>query len=116
MPNEQEHLKKVANNERFIASLDLTNNVNAEWAITALFYAAVHRVEASLAKVLGYHSNTHDDRKRSMATVSGMKGCFPDYRHLETLSRNCRYGIVTFTKRDYDKARPCFDRLTKQLP
>jgi hypothetical protein len=52
-----------------------------------------------------------------MAMVSGLKRCFSDYTHLETLSEICRYGTKTFTKRDYDtNAKPCFDRFTKLLP
>lgn len=115
MPTEKEHLHKAANNEKFAASLDLANQPNAEWAIVACFYSAVHHVEAHLAKVLGYNSPSHDARKKAMAKDSKTKRCFDEYTHLETLSRNCRYGTNVFTAREYANAKPLLEAIKNTL-
>jgi hypothetical protein len=117
MPSEAEHRNKATRNEAFSGSLDLNDNTRAEWATVALFYAAVHLVEAHLDRSLGYHSPNHIDRKKAMAKIPGLRPCFGEYAHLEMLSENCRYGVRPFTKREYDgNARPCFDRFLRLLP
>lgn len=116
MPDERQHLKKAERNETFAESLDLSIPPNAEWAITALFYAAVHLVEAYMAKVLSAHSADHKQRKQFMSCDRTMKNCFPEYRHLETLSRTCRYDAQPMNARDYtSNARPVFQKLKTKI-
>lgn len=49
MPLKSEHLTKAQANEKFADSLDASVYPNADWALTALFYSAVHYVEAYFA-------------------------------------------------------------------
>ncbi len=115
MPGEAQHLKKADRNQQFAESLDLAKDPNAEWAIVALFYSAVHSVEAVLARDFNLHSANHEQRKKTMARISTMRPCFLEYAHLETLSRNCRYEAKIFKLRDYEKARPVFDKFKSTL-
>ena len=115
MPSEAQHLRKADGNQRFAESLNLAQDPNAEWAIVALFYSAVHRVEAVLARDFNLHSTNHEQRKKTMARIGTMRICFPEYSHLETLSRNCRYEAKLFKFNDYEKARPIFDKFKSTL-
>jgi hypothetical protein len=115
MPDEQEHLRKALRNETFAESLDLSSQPNPEWAIVACFYSAVHLVEAHFAKFFNYNSPTHDARKKAMAKDARTKRCFSEYAHLETLSRNCRYGVRTFTEREYANTKPLLENIKNSL-
>jgi len=49
MPAKDEHLAKARGNESFALSLPLNSNSGVDWALVALFYSAMHYVEAYLA-------------------------------------------------------------------
>src|SRR5437762_2448334 len=44
MPGTQDHLDQAQHNEQFFAKID--PSVNGDWAVTVLFYAALHYVDA----------------------------------------------------------------------
>lgn len=116
MPDEGQHLRKAEANEQFVALLDLDKEPSAEWAITALFYSAVHLVEARFAATFGLHCTTHEQRKKNMSRDRKTKSCFPDYAHLETLSRDCRYQTNIARRGKFDKdAKPRYDAIKKTL-
>jgi len=67
-----------------------------DWQVTALFYAAVHLVDAYLAATYGLHPNLHRDRTgrgrgRSDCVQQHLRAVYVDYRQLESLSRIARY-------------------------
>lgn len=115
MPNEADHLRKARANEAFVTTLDLDAAPGAEWAIVGLFYAGVHLVEAHLASKLSCHSKTHSERSKAMSLDSKLKRCYPAYAHLETLSRDCRYTAQSFSRKDFEKAKPLFESLKSSL-
>ncbi|MGH9652177.1 MAG: hypothetical protein ACRD6B_01795, partial [Bryobacteraceae bacterium] len=49
MATPNEHFDWAEANERFAASVDRSDPVAAGWAITALFYAALHYVDSCFA-------------------------------------------------------------------
>jgi hypothetical protein len=49
VPSKEDHLNRAQDNERLAGSLDLNSAINVDWAITILFYAALHYVDAYLA-------------------------------------------------------------------
>src|ERR1041385_2462328 len=70
-----------------------------EWAITALFYTALHLVDAWL---IHNGIDKPEDRGERHNLIRQPLGCIwshqrPDYRVLEAASRNARYKMVRFT-------------------
>lgn len=92
MPKTKEHLRKATDNESFADSLDLKVPVNVDWAITALFYAALHYVEAYFA-IRNFHSPDHRTRDSAIHRDQGVKVIFDDYSELKNYSINARYYI-----------------------
>ena len=58
MPTQVEHTKKARENESFAISLGTATQASVNWKLVVLFYAAVHYVEAYLAK-LNQHLRSH---------------------------------------------------------
>ena len=61
MPSEQEHMDKARHNEAFVQSLGIPTTTFLDWAVTGIFYAALHYVEAFLA-TQRVHSPSHRSR------------------------------------------------------
>jgi len=103
MPSEGVHRHQAEHNRQFLDWLDLDVTTYLDWAVTAMFYTAVHLVEWLLA-TKGLHSDTHDNRHQAMGRVSELKPIYADYRELETQSRRSRYEGAQFS-RDFVKSQ-----------
>lgn len=79
-----------------------------DWAATCLFYAAVHYVNAYLAK----NGKPIPRRHRGDTTTPGrlnivqqdptLSAIYSEYRHLDDESRDARYELRKPTQSDYD--------------
>jgi hypothetical protein len=111
MPREDEHLQKATHNERFADSLDLSKRCHLEWAITALFYASIHYIEAYFSRYQ-VHCQDHNERAREISRDPRIRTIFEDYRELQTLSTAARYSAKVFAERDYTlHAKPILQRI-----
>ncbi len=99
MPNQTQHLKKATENESLAASLNLAVPAASDWAITMLFYAAVHYVEAFFSKT-GQHLKRHKLRVNAIQANPKLRPIYLDYRELQTYSETARYQAVFFTAAD----------------
>ena len=90
MPSESIHRRQAEHNKQFLHWLDPDVTQYLDWAVTVIFYTALHFVEWLLA-TKGLHSGTHDNRHQAIGRVSELKPIYPDYRELETQSRQSRY-------------------------
>jgi hypothetical protein len=102
MPTRDEHLRQAEQNESLADGL---RGRDPGWAITVLFYAAVHYVEAYLDwsyAVHGcqQHSVDHFDREQAMGKYFAHVG--KHYRPMYRKSREARYRCVPFSAYDYD--------------
>ncbi len=102
MPSERVHRHQAEHNKQFLEWLDLDVTEYLDWAVTVIFYTALHFVEWLLA-TKGLHSDTHDNRHQAMGRVSELRPIYPDYRELETQSRRSRYEGAQFS-RDFVKS------------
>lgn len=104
MSNLEDHRAKAAHNEALAASLAASFE---DWAVVALFYAAVHYVEAHFAKnVPPVHSQNHDRRDSAIASSKVLKPQWKNYRELKNQSRAARYyAHIVFTQADVDAAK-----------
>jgi hypothetical protein len=104
MPSRVEHLAKAG---RAADVEELTRRAGLEdWAITALFYRAVHLLEAYFSREDVHHTN-HTARSRAIARE------FPEtygaYVELTRLSRLARYeSLDSLEPGDYEAARAAF--------
>lgn len=96
MPSKNQHLQKAQHDENFVASLDIHTTPFLDWAVTGLFYAAVHYVEGYLATI-GKHSPDHRVRDSAIQRDKKIRGIYDDFNELKNCSINARYYVVPFT-------------------
>ena len=99
MPTKVQHLKKATENESLSSLLNLAVPAASDWAITMLFYAAVHYVEAFFSKS-GQHLKRHKLRANAIQGNAKLRPIYLDYRELQTYSETARYQAVFFTSAD----------------
>jgi hypothetical protein len=114
LSNLSDHKLKAANNEALAASLP---DQFVDWAVVALFYAAVHYVEAHLAKhAPPVHSANHDKRDNNIASSRVLKPLWKNYRELKNQSRLARYEAhIVFTRKDVNDAKVRLDAIKTVL-
>ena len=113
MPTADEHIKKAARNENFAEFL-ATKTKYIDWAVTMLFYAALHYVDAVLA-ASSIHPSKHAERKDAIERNDTVKRVYSEYRALETTSVNARYYAMPIDESDWHAVKPQFDTLRSHL-
>ncbi len=98
MPTPSQHREKAEHDEFFVSEL---KEPFWDWAITGLFYAALHYIEIYLARQAPpIHPPTHPIRDSHIHRL--LSPIYVDYRELEEESRDARYDAAqTFTQRDF---------------
>jgi hypothetical protein len=110
MAKKKEHLKQAQINKAVFDYLGGKNPRFIDWAITTIFYIAVHHVEAAFACINGVcHTEVCKDRNDDMSYVRhslvknnlgrGIALCF---NRLEQASKNVRY-LINDYRAYYDK-------------
>jgi hypothetical protein len=56
MPSQRGQASQVLHSRKFLATLDLDNSPFLDWAVTVIFYTAVHLVEQFLNELRGGES------------------------------------------------------------
>jgi hypothetical protein len=115
MPSESVHRRQAEHNKQFLDWLDLDVTEYLDWAVTVIFYTALHFVEWLLA-TKNLHSDFHANRHQVMGRVSELKRIWPDYQELEFQSRRSRYDCVQFS-RDFVKGMlmPKLERIESHI-
>jgi hypothetical protein len=93
VPSRRAHIAQAEHNEALCRAIG--GSQYADWAVTALFYAALHLVDAYLAP--NVHPKTHTVRRGLVDTVAGLRPIRDQYRELEERSRDARYKCIRFT-------------------
>jgi hypothetical protein len=114
VPDRNEHLTRARQTESLASSLNANLGVVVDWAITMLFYAALHYVDAYLAGK-NMHPLSHDQRDREIESNGSLSVIYNDYRRLKDLSRAARYEIANFPKEKLDIARMRLISIKKHL-
>lgn len=99
MPSLEEHLRKANGNEAFADSIKASSQSEIDWKLIVLFYAAMHYVEAYLAKSQT-HLRSHTTRDGYVTREANLKKIRTEYNHLKYFGYNARYEIDGFTTRD----------------
>ena len=90
--NSPEHLAKARQNELFASSMDLSSGAHIDWALTILFYAALHYVQAYFA-ARGKTHRMHRTRDSAVGRDPNISAIYHDYRELQHFSRQARYEL-----------------------
>jgi hypothetical protein len=103
------HLDSVEKNLTFadwLKGTERTDPTTIGWAITVLFYAAVHAVRAYLAARHEVVVTAHIDMRQHVATYPELRRTKADYEQLKQQSESARYyGDECFTWQDFDKLK-----------
>lgn len=114
MATPHQHKEKALHNERFLDAPELTGGEFADWAVTVLFYSALHWMRA-LAAQEGYQIKGY----RTLGGIPGEEDVFRGtsiftpqaydwYRHLRDDSRDARYEMKQFSDSDFRELRQNF--------
>ena len=102
MATAAEHL---AQSERNAAvAQQLAESADYDWAVTALFYASLHLVQAYLLR-RGIRVQTHGQRIRQMMSLAELEPIVDSYRVLQTHSENARYECRNFSSSEFAAIR-----------
>lgn len=104
MPSKSEHLSKADSNRKFVDALELRSPTSFGWALTALFYSALHYVEAYNAK-FNTHFSKHELRNKDIQGNPVLNPIWGDYRDLSEFSWNARYNYVNYGQKELDEAK-----------
>lgn len=95
MPSVQVHQRQAQHNEAFVRSFDLDTTPYLDWVVTAMFYAALHLIDAYLA-TKDVHFSTHRGRDSLIWAVRELRPIYGAYRRLKHRSEEARYEGVDF--------------------
>ncbi len=98
VPSRTDHVAKADGNAEFALSLPLNTQPNIDWALVALFYAALHYIEAYLAPA--HHLRSHEARDNYVGRDANLKSIYVEYGELKYYGFNARYGVFGFTPKD----------------
>lgn len=75
------------------------------WAITALFYSAVHFTRAYLSARHGVQVSSHEEMRAIWNRHPELRQIKADYVHLKQVSEGFRYYLEDFAPEDVDRTR-----------
>jgi len=101
MPTKGEHLKQAKHNERFVADYSLIRTNYNDWAVVAIFHAALHYVEAYFFKHWNLHHTNHGDRDNAIYKCLGR--IYDDYFDLKNDARGARYDMKRFPLQEIEE-------------
>lgn len=98
MPARAAHEQRARENEDFVIHrLDMRIDVNRSWMVAALFYAALHWVEAYFASQ-GKHAKNHGQREAMIVADAALgQGFWRLYGTLSDRSQDARYELKVFS-------------------
>ena len=108
-------LAKYRHNKSFSEVFDQSRY--PDWAITALFYAALHLVDAVLERELGRTPDTHIRRSAWLHKAGMTRPIAGEYQRLRGLSEQARYDKESeqFSQEDVQAARGHLAAIEEQL-
>jgi uncharacterized protein (UPF0332 family) len=104
MATPREHREKALHNERFLEAQNLPRGEFIDWAVTVLFYSALHWMRA-LAAQEGYQIRSYQEEERIfqlVPTLAQDQRVYAWYRQLKDESRDVRYEIKQVSPADFE--------------
>ncbi len=104
MPAESIHARQTQHNEEYLDTFDLGVTPYLDWAVTVMFYTALHYVEWYLA-TKNLHPADHTIRDSYLQRTRDLKPIWPDYRRLKDRSEKARYEGALFMVEEAQKLK-----------
>lgn len=98
MPDVREHLQQASHNETFFSQINVDSY--SDWAVTVLFYAALHYLDAYLAKQGVFDPGSHDVRDPLIRQFPLTRAVARQYFRLKNFSRSARCYGARFSRSD----------------
>ena len=114
MPRFHEHLARAAENEGLALSIGRQYGCSVDWAITMLFYSALHHIDAYLAGK-NMHPLNHEKRDGEIENNGSLADIFKPYRRLKDLSRAARYDIANYGEAELASAKQRLNAIKAHL-
>jgi hypothetical protein len=89
MANSHDHLVQAQGNESFYEDIGADRSTTPDWAMTVLFYAALHYAQAAVFHLQGSNPSNHQALKSVIRKTFGAIAA--EYETLEDASRRARY-------------------------
>ena len=108
MGTQEQHLGQARHNEGFLGTFDIDSTPYLDWAVTAIFYAALHYIRALGARSLFTNISSYADMDRVFSWLEVFRrnsGIYGDYRQLKDDSRAARYDMVCLSPPDVRELR-----------
>ena len=102
MKQHTEYIQQAAHNADLASYLRQTGKNCLDWAVTCLFYAAIHYINAYLVKKHIPLPTSHRGRRNIVRSDSVLSQICQDYCHLGDESRDARYKLKRPSVSDYD--------------
>jgi hypothetical protein len=111
----EDHVNQAKNNEQLVAYLD--GGPYPDWRATAVFYAAVHYVQAYFTSLTPPQKfERHKDRDTAIGNDKHIRAIWSNYRSLKDWSRNARYEGLKPEPKDFkDDILPAIGAIKKHL-
>jgi hypothetical protein len=93
-----EHYAQAQRNEAFYRRIGSSHSAQPEWAVTALFYVAVHELEAALLALNEASPKNHAQRKAAMR--QHFLPAAKDFEQLHQMSMAARYECKRHSQSD----------------
>jgi hypothetical protein len=91
------HVEQARRNYRLYQQL-CSQDEYPDWAMTLLFYTALHLVQAYIRQYGEWFPQTHDARREFINEDRRLEALWYDYRELYDQSRNVRYNLRSITQ------------------
>jgi hypothetical protein len=115
MSTADEHVERAEKNEGFANALSRTNAIEVDWAITALFYAALHYIDAYFLSHRWGRPRFHFEREGKIRDTGELLGIWPDYRRLKDMSPAARYELANYSESDFLAAAGALSRVRSHV-
>lgn len=89
--SETQHTMKAQRNETVCDALGALDPPYYEWQTIAVFYAALHYLQAYFTAKTRYYPTTHQDRDQEIYNDTNLRSIYNHYRELKQLSLTGRY-------------------------
>ena len=113
-PTPSDHVRKADENKKFGFGMNAAHPTSAGWALTALFYSALHYAEAYFLKI-SVQTDSHADLFDAIKFDPNLRKIYREYRHLFDYGYDARYRLIVYGKADIEKARPSIDAVERHI-
>ena len=111
------HITKYEHNKRFSNELINKNDNYSDWQTVAIFYAALHLVEAIFSKKYNEHTYKHSVRSAYMCEHYDVfsRNAMKCYNKLQNLSSKARYTDIIKDDEDYYCAKEYLENFDEEV-